>query len=31
LQALFKEIVEVNNSESDSLARLTPEDMVIDP
>ena len=31
LQDMFKQIVEVNKSQSDNLARLTPEDMVVDP
>ncbi len=31
LQHMFKEIVEANNKENDHLARLTPEEMVVDP
>jgi len=28
---MFKEIVEANKTESDNLARLTPEEMIVDP
>jgi hypothetical protein len=31
LQTMFREIIEGNNAESDHLARLTPEELVIDP
>lgn len=31
LQTMFKEIVEANKAESDHLARLTHEEMVVDP
>ena len=31
LQGLFKEIVEANRAESDHLARLAPQEMVVDP
>jgi hypothetical protein len=31
LQGLFLEIVEANRNETDKLAKLTAEDMVVDP
>ena len=31
LQAMYKEIIENNNNESDVLARLTPEELLVDP
>ena len=31
LQRMYKEIVETNNKESDYLARLTPEELLVDP
>lgn len=31
LQQLFKDIVEANKNETDSLAKLTPQELVVDP
>jgi hypothetical protein len=31
LQQMYKEIVEANNAESDNLAKLSPEEMLVDP
>ena len=28
---MYKEIVEANNNESDNLARLSPEELIVDP
>lgn len=31
MQQMYKEIVEANNNEGDNLAKLTPEEMLVDP
>lgn len=31
LQGLFKDIIEANKSETDNLAKLTPEELIVDP